>query len=198
MIDAISADVSRRTLLGGIAAGLTASGAGAVGGRPRRGGRIRVASISASTADTLDPAKGNTSTDFLRHYLLYSGLTQYDGQLQAQPGLAERMATRDNIVWHIRLRRGVHFHNGKALGADDVVYSLMRHRDPATGSKVQAVAEQFAGARRIGPYDLELRLTGPNPDLPVILAQPQFLIVENGRRDFSVANGTCHISMQNL
>ena len=53
-----------------------------------------------------------------------------------------------------------------------------------------AVAEQFAGARRTGPLDLELRLTGPNPDLPVILAQSHFLIVENGRRDFSVANGT--------
>lgn len=191
MADVISSDISRRMLLGGLAGGALASGAGAVvAERPRRGGRIRVASTNASTADTLDPAKGGLSTDYLRHYLLYSGLTQYDGQLRARPGLAERMETRDNIVWHIRLRRGVHFHNGKALTADDVVYSLMRHRDPATGSKVQAVAEQFAGARRTGPLDLELRLTGPNPDLPVILAQPQFLIVENGRRDFSIANGT--------
>jgi peptide/nickel transport system substrate-binding protein len=190
MTDIISADVSRRTLLGGLAVGLAASQAGAVADRPRIGGRIRVASIAVSTADTLDPAKGNLSTDFLRHYLLYSGLTQYDGQLRARPGLAERIETRDNIVWHIRLRRGVHFHNGKALTADDVVYSLMRHRDPATGSRVQALGEQFASARRIGPLDVELRLIGPNPDLPVILAQPQFLIIENGRRDFSTANGT--------
>lgn len=190
MVDVISTDLSRRMLLGGLAAGATLSGAGAVTGRPRIGGRIRVASIAASTADTLDPAKGNLSTDFMRLYLIYSGLTQYDGQLRALPGLAERIETRDNIVWHIRLRKGVHFHNGKPLTADDVVYSLMRHRDPATGSKVQAVAEQFAGARRTGPLELEFRLTGPNPDLPVILAQPHFLIVENGRRDFSVANGT--------
>ncbi|WP_337459376.1 ABC transporter substrate-binding protein [Novosphingobium sp. Rr 2-17] len=165
-------------------------------GQPRIGGRIRVASVAASTADTLDPAKGNLSTDYMRLYLLYSGLTQYDGQLRALPGLAERIETRDNIVWHFRLRKGVHFHNGKPLTADDVVYSLMRHRDPATGSKMQAVAEQFSSARKTGPLDVELRLTGPNSDLPVILAQPHFLIVENGRRDFSVANGTgpfiCH------
>ncbi len=190
MADMISADISRRTLLGGMAVGLAAGSAGAAVERPRIGGRIRVASIAASTADTLDPAKGVQSTDFVRHYLLYSGLTQYDGQLRARSGLAERMETRDNIVWHIRLRRGVHFHDGKALTADDVVYSLMRHRDPAIGSKVKAVADQFAAARRTGPLDVELRLTGPNPDLPVILAQPHFLIVENGRRDFSIANGT--------
>jgi peptide/nickel transport system substrate-binding protein len=190
MADVISADVSRRTLLGGLAAGLAAGTAGAAVERPRIGGRIRVASVAASTADTLDPAKGNLSTDYMRLYLIYSGLTQYDGQLRARPGLAERIVTKDNIVWHIRLRSGVHFHNGKPLTADDVVYSLMRHRDPATGSKMLAVGEQFAGARRTGPLELELRLTAPNPDLPVILAQPHFLIVENGRRDFSVANGT--------
>lgn len=190
MAEGIFTDVSRRMVLGGLTAGLAACGAGKIVERPRTGGRIRVASTNASTADTLDPAKGNTSTDYLRHYLLYSGLTQYDGQLRGQPGLAERMETRDNIVWHIRLRRGVHFHNGKPLSADDVAYSLMRHLDPATGSMVKTVAEQFAGARSTGPLELELRLTGPNPELPAILAQPQFLIVENGRRDFAVANGT--------
>mgnify|MGYP001611603761 CR=1 FL=1 len=190
MATVISTDLSRRTLLGGLAAGVAVGGASAATGRPKVGGRIRVASIAASTADTLDPAKGNLSTDYMRLYLIYSGLTQYDGQLRALPGLAERIETRDNIVWHIRLRKGVHFHNGKPLTADDVVYSLMRHRDPATGSKALAVAEQFARARKTGPLAVELRLTGPNPDLPVILAQPHFLIVENGRRDFSVANGT--------
>lgn len=190
MVNVISTDISRRILLGGMAAGLVTSGTEAVTGRPRVGGRIRVASVSASTADTLDPAKGNLSTDYLRHYLLYSGLTQFDGQLRALPGLAERIETRDNVVWHIRLRKGVHFHNGKALTADDVIYSLMRHRDPATGSKVQAVAEQFAAARKTGPLDLDLVLTGPNPDLPVILAQPNFLIVANGWRNSGVANGT--------
>ena len=57
---------------------------------PRRGGRIRVASLSSSTADTLDPAKGALSTDYVRHYMIYSGLTRYDSNLRAQPALAKR------------------------------------------------------------------------------------------------------------
>lgn len=190
MIETLSSDISRRTLLGGLAVGLATGSAEAIGRNPRIGGSIRVAGLTSSTADTLDPAKGNTALDYMRHYMLYSGLTQYDGQLRARPGLAESIATRDNVTWRIRLRRGVHFHNGKALSPDDVVYSLMRHRDPATGSKVKAVAEQLASARRTGADEVELRLTGPNPDLPVILAGSNFLIVENGRRDFKVANGT--------
>lgn len=190
MIDMMSADLSRRTLIGGMAMGLAGCAVGARVAPPRRGGRIRVASISASTADTLDPAKGNLSTDYIRHYLLYSGLTQFDGQLRARPGLAERIETRDNIVWRIVLRRGVTFHDGKSLTADDVVYSLLRHKDPATGSKAKAVAEQFASARRTGPLELEVRLIGPNADLPVILAGSHFLIVPNGRTDFRTANGT--------
>ncbi|MDP3550044.1 MAG: ABC transporter substrate-binding protein [Novosphingobium sp.] len=182
--------LSRRGLLGGMAAGAMLAPADQLIGKPRTGGRIRVAGIVASTADTLDPAKGGNSSDYMRIFLLYSGLTQCDGALRATPGLAETIETDDNIVWTIRLRRGVQFHNGKSLTADDVVYSLLRHKDPNVGSKVKAVAEQFAGARRVGPLEVELRLTGPNPDIPIILAQPQFAIVENGRRDFSVANGT--------
>ncbi|MCP3731457.1 ABC transporter substrate-binding protein [Sphingomonas sp. MG17] len=192
MVDVLSTDISRRALLGGLAAGLAVNGAGvgSATGQPRAGGRIRIASTNSSTADTLDPAKGSTATDYIRHYMLYSGLTQFDGQLRGRPGLADRMVTQDNIVWNIRLRRGVHFHNGKPLTVEDVIFSLLRHRDPAAGSKVKTVADQFASARRAGPLELQLRLTGPNPDLPAILAVSHFLIVENGRRDFSKANGT--------
>lgn len=192
MVDLFSTHVSRRTLLGGLAAGLAVNGAGigTAAGQPRVGGRIRVASTTASMADTLDPAKGGTATDYIRHYMLYSGLTQFDGRLRGRPGLAERIETQDNVVWNIRLRRGVHFHNGKPLTVDDVIFSLMRHRDPAIGSKVKTVAEQFASAKRTGPLDLQLRLTGPNPDLPSVLAMSHLLVVENGRHDFSKANGT--------
>ena len=58
-------------------------------GPPRRGGRIRVAGVSSSTADTFDPAKGALSTDYVRHNMLYSGLTQFDARLTPQLALAE-------------------------------------------------------------------------------------------------------------
>ena len=109
--------LARRDVLQGLlAAGMLAS-AGTVGsvqpnsqgntysGTPKRGGRIRVASVSSSTADTLDPAKGALSTDYARLYMVYSGLTQFDSTLTAQPALAEEIHDSGRILWTLKLRK---------------------------------------------------------------------------------------------
>jgi len=185
---------SRRDLLGtGLAmsaGGILLPGAASGAGRPRAGGRIRVASTSTSTADTLDPAKGALNTDYVRHFMLYSGLTELDRALNPRPALAEAMVSRDQKVWHVRLRKGVTFHNGKSLTAADVAFSLLRHKDPRVGSKMADIARQFAQIKVTGPLELQISLVGPNADLPTILAQSHFLIVADGQKDFHTANGT--------
>ncbi|WP_340265080.1 ABC transporter substrate-binding protein [Sphingobium mellinum] len=187
----LSPPFSRRALIGGIGAGLLLPhGALAAPAAPRVGGRIRVASLSSSTADTLDPAKGALSTDYVRHYMFYSGLTQLDRTLTPRPALAERMESRDQQTWHVQLRRGVAFHDGAILTSKDVVWSLLRHKDPAVGSKMATIAHQFAEVKATGPLDLTIRLIGPNADLPTILAQSHFLILRAGQTDFRKPNGT--------
>lgn len=179
--------LSRRGLIGGAGGALILPQTALA--QPRRGGRIRVASMSSSTADTLDPAKGALSTDYARHYMLYSGLTQFDGRLTPRLALAESIDTRDRILWRIRLRKGVQFHDGKTLTAADVVYSLMRHMNPLVGSKVKSVAEQIVEARAVGTDEVLVRLASPNADLPSILATSHFLIIKDGTRDFRTAVG---------
>jgi len=194
--------LARRDVLRGLlAAGMLAS-VGTVGGvqpnsqgnmysgTPKRGGRIRVASVSSSTADTLDPAKGALSTDYARLYMVYSGLTQFDSTLTAQPALAEEIHDSGRILWTFKLRKGLQFHDGKALSPADVVYSLLRHKNPAIASKVKTIAEQFQEVRATGPNELQIRLTGANADLPAILATSHFLIVQDGTTDFRTAVGT--------
>ena len=122
--------------------------------------------------------------------MIYSGLTEFDGDMVPQLALAESIETHDRIHWRIRLRKGVEFHDGKTLKADDVVYSLLRHKVPALGSKVKAVSDQIAKAKALGPLELEVRLTGANADLPSILAMSHFLIVQDGTSDFRTAVGT--------
>jgi peptide/nickel transport system substrate-binding protein len=157
---------------------------------PKQGGRIRVASLSSSTADTLDPAKGALSTDYARHYMIYSGLTQFDANLAPQLALAEDIQSSDRTLWTIKLRKGVVFHDGKPLTSADVVYSLLRHKNPATGSKMKPVAEQFGEVKANGAHEVQLRLTGPNADLPTILADSHFLIIKDGTTDFRGGIGT--------
>lgn len=157
---------------------------------PRRGGRLRAATSSSSTADTLDPAKGANGGDYTRHNMLYSGLTQLDASLTPQPALAEEIHNEKATVWTFKLRKDVKFHDGSPLTPADVVYSLNRHKDAATASKVKTVAEQFAEVSASGPNEVRMKLAAANADLPVILAASHFLVVKDGAKDFTSANGT--------
>lgn len=157
---------------------------------PQYGGRIRVACISSSTADTMDPAAGGLSTDYVRHYMVYNGLTQYDAAMRGQLSLAESMETDDQRVWQVTLRQDVQFHDGKTLTPADVVYSLMRHHDPSVGSRVKPIADQFRSVKVSGPRQVRIELADANADLPEILAASHFLIVQDGTTDFRNAPGT--------
>lgn len=190
---------SRRDMMRVLAAGgMLATGAGgllagaksAFADTPKKGGKIRVAYDSSSTADTLDPAKGSTGADYIRFFMFYSGLTQFDGSLTPQPALAESLTSSDAKVWTIKLRKGVTFHDGKTLAPADVAYSLLRHKNPATGSKLKSVADQFEEVKASGPNEVQITLTVSNADLPAILATPQLVIIKDGTSDFSTAVGT--------
>lgn len=172
------------------AAGLLTAAGSAAAQTPRKGGRIRAASLSSSTADTLDPAKGALSTDYTRAYMFYSGLTQLDASLTPQLALAEEIRHSKATVWNIKLRKDVRFHDGKPLTAADVVYSLARHKNPATASKVKSLADQFQEIKAIGANEVQITLAVANADLPVILAASHFLIIKDGTTEFTTANGT--------
>ena len=174
----------------GTAGKLFADDEAASPGKGKPGGRIRVAGSTSSTADTLDPAKGSSSTDYVRHYMFYNGLTRFDSHMVPQLELAERIETTDATLWVISLRKEVTFHNGKALTAADVVFSLLRHKDPITGSKVLPLASQFADVKAVGTHEVQIQLSGPNAELPSVLAVSHMLIVPEGTSDFSQGIGT--------
>jgi peptide/nickel transport system substrate-binding protein len=169
---------------------LTASGEALAQAKPKQGGKIRVATQSASAADTLDPAKGSLGTDYVRGFMFYNCLTELDEHLGAKMSLATSLDTKDATVWVVKLRNGVQFHDGKALAPADVVYSIMRHKDPATASKAKTLADQIKEVKATGPNEVTITLDGPNADLPVILATSHFQIIKDGTKDFKTAVGT--------
>ncbi|WP_319534362.1 ABC transporter substrate-binding protein [uncultured Vibrio sp.] len=162
------------------------------------GGKIRVASLSSSTSDTLDPAKGALSTDYTRHYMVYNGLTKFDEHLVPHMELAESIDNENATIWHIKLRQGVLFHDGKELTSEDVVYSLNRHKDPAIGSKVMGLAEQFKTIKAAGKYEVTIELQSPNAELPSILAVSHMLIVPAHVSDLSKGIGTGPFKVKNF
>jgi peptide/nickel transport system substrate-binding protein len=157
---------------------------------PRKGGRIKVAGATSAVSDTLDPAKLANGTDYARGFMFYNGLTSLDGSLTPQPALAEEFSTRDARTWVFKLRKGVTFHDGKPLTPADVVFSMMRHKNPATASKAKVLADQIEEVSATGPNEVTFRLAAPNADLPAILGTYHFHIVRDGTTDFNAGIGT--------
>jgi peptide/nickel transport system substrate-binding protein len=197
--NAIRRGATRRDLLKLMLAGGVAASAGgivlgrasqAVAATPVSGGAFKAAGWSSSTADTLDPAKASLSTDYVRCCSLYNRLTFLDKSGAPQMELAESIESKDAKTWTVKLRKGVTFHDGKALTADDVVFSLKRHLDPAVGSKVAKIAAQMTGFKAVDKSTVEITLADPNADLPTILSLHHFMIVADGTKDFSKGNGT--------
>ena len=190
---------SRRELLKmlmGSGVALAAGGAlltratGAVAATPTTGGTLKAAGWSSSTADTLDPAKATLSTDYVRCCAYYNRLTFLGGDGTVQMELADSIESSDAKTWEIKLKSGVQFHDGKTLTADDVVYSMNRHLDPAVGSKANSLAKQMTEISKTDDLTVKIVLVEPNADLPTILSLHHFMIVADGTTDFSTANGT--------
>lgn len=197
--EALQRGASRRDVLAmllaggmqaGLAGGMAALATGAHAQTPRKGGRITVASTTSGVNDTLDPARQSNQTDYARCFMFYNGLTTLDGSLTPRPALAEEFATQDAKTWVFKLRKGVTFHDGKPLAPGDVVFSLMRHKDPATASRAKVLADQIESVTATGPNEVTIRLASPNADLPAILGTFHFHIVKEGTTDFSAGIGT--------
>ncbi|SFD55605.1 ABC transporter substrate-binding protein [Roseivivax sediminis] len=196
---AIRRGASRRELLKMLMGSGVALGAGsslllragqAVAQTPKTGGDLRAAGWSASTADTLDPAKASLSTDYTRCCAFYNRLTFLDEAGEVQMELADTVESSDAKTWQITLKPDVTFHDGKTLTSADVVYSLRRHLDESVGSQVNSIAKQMTEITAVDDRTVKIVLTEANADLPTILSLHHFMIVADGTTDFSTANGT--------
>jgi len=125
-----------------VLAGLVTAIAGAVGAQParaapaeapREGGVYR--RPLGNDPATLDPARIRDTYSLAVTQQIFDGLVQFDQTLTITPGLAQFWkASRDGLTWTFMLRKGVRFHHGREVTADDVVYSLTRLVDARTRS----------------------------------------------------------------
>jgi peptide/nickel transport system substrate-binding protein len=147
-----SHSIDRRGFLGGALAGGLGLAAGSLlpgaarADQPKRGGNLRVALLGGGASDTID-AHGSVSVpDTARALSLYEGLTRLDADGKVVNALAEAMEPNaDATEWTIRLRKGVKFHDGKPLRAEDVAFTFKRIADPKA---------PFSGASALQPLDM--------------------------------------------
>ena len=145
-----SAPIGRRRFLktGGAALTVAAAGLpGRGGAQAKSGGALTFA--STALPPSIEPHMQGLDIWQRRKPLLYENLVWIDHALEAKPELAERWEQKSPTEYVFHLRRGVRFHNGKEMDAEDVKYSYERIRDP----KVSPGANDLAFVSRIDAVD---------------------------------------------
>lgn len=152
---------------------------------PVTGGVLRIGVQGDPTA--LDPHLSVLAAAGIVIELAYDGLLEVDENLIPQGALAESWTVSDDfLTYTFTLRMNATFHNGRALVAEDVVYSINRVMDPEIGSPSASYASGIASIE--APDDATVVITLSQPDASFLTklcwwgmsVVPQEAVEENG------------------
>jgi peptide/nickel transport system substrate-binding protein len=201
--DGLWLPLSRRNLVmgaGGVvmASSLAACGGGsapspagatdtAAAGSPKKGGDFKLGVTGGGAKDMMDGQNIVTKPDQARLVSSFETLLEFDDQYQLQTtGLAESVEADNPTQYTIKLRDGITFQNGKALTADDVIYSLQRigsQKNGLTGFAATATMD-IKHVKKMDNLTVRLPLLSPDSTIPQTLASYTFGIVPTGYQAF--------------
>ena len=197
---ALKSGATRREVMGWLmASGATIGMAGSIvngasdvlAATPKKGGNMRFAWDLHGPSDTLDPILFTSSLDYGRGRIHYNNLCRFNEDLTVGPELAtEWEANSTATEWTFKIRKGVEFHDGSKLTADDVVFSMMRHIGEESPSKAKVLVGSVKEWVKDDDYTVRAVLDAPNAELPIILGTFHFKILKNGTTDFQNPTGT--------
>jgi len=127
----------------------------------------------------LDPTAGAAAAiDEVVYANVFEGLTRFARDGSIVPGLArEWEVSEDGAVYTFHLHEGVTFHDGTAMTAEDVVFTLDRAR---AEDSTNAQKQLFAGIERVeavDPATVRVELSGPDGAFPFKMAWGDAVIV---------------------
>ncbi len=167
----------------------------AIASTPKRGGRLRTGITGGATTDVLDP--GQILDAYMINVLMgqvRNNLTSVgaDGQLYGE--LAESWdATPDAKTWHLNIRKGVEFHDGKTLDSTDIVDSLNHHLGADNPSAANGLLAGVVSVTADGKNRVVVELSGGDADFPFILSDYHLNMCPSngdGTIDWQSGNGT--------
>lgn len=156
---------------------------------------------------SFDPATTHGSGD----KRVFSGLVAFDPKLNLTPDLAERWdVSPDGTVYTFHLRQNAKFHDGRAVTAQDVVYSWERAASPEVASDTvltylgdivgirdmtEGKADFISGLKVLDDHTLQVTIDAPKPYFLLKLTYATAFIldranVESGEEWFRTPNGT--------
>jgi len=143
--------------------------------------------------------------------LIFSGLVSFDPKLNLMPELAEKWdVSASGTVYTFHLRQNAKFHNGRAVTAQDVIYSWERAASPALESDtvltylgdiigvhemVSGQADHIEGLTALDDHTLQITIDAAKPYFLYKLTYPTAFVldrenVESGAEWYRQPNGT--------
>ena len=177
--------------------GLTAASASTMIGRAfaqeavKKGGTLKIGMRGGSTTDTLNPTTYSNAVPLLIGYAIMNGLIEIDEKGVPRPELFESWEIgAGGTEWVFNVRKGVSFHNGKAMTADDILYSLSLHTGKDSKSAIAGSLSHVKEVTKLDTHQVKITLSAPDVDLHYALSDYHILVVPEGFSDWANPVGT--------
>ncbi|MFO1349540.1 MAG: ABC transporter substrate-binding protein [Gammaproteobacteria bacterium] len=142
----------------------------------KRGGTL-IAAFSADPAG-FDPVRGPSGMSHVVIEQVYSTLMALDPDAKPYPELAESYEmSGDGLEYTFKLRKGVKFHNGDELTAEDVKFSFDRLRAKDSGYSYGAQVESIQEVQAVDPLTVKFKLSKRTGPFLIYMAFPGSSIV---------------------
>jgi peptide/nickel transport system substrate-binding protein len=129
---------------------------------PKPGGTLTFALDKDMTL--MNPMLATSSVDKWVRQLMFESLLEVDQAGNIQPFLAESWQTSgDGKTYTFHLRRGVQFHNGQEMTADDVQFSMDYTLNPRNGASGRGRLRLVQRTEIVDPYTLVVHLSSATP-----------------------------------
>lgn len=138
----------------------------------------------------LDPTAGAAAAiDEVVYSNVFEGLTRFGPDGAVNPGLAESWdISEDGTVYTFTLRSGVTFHDGAAMTAEDVVFTLDRARAEGSTNAQPALFANIVSVEATNDTTVVVTLDGPDGAFLFDMAWGDAVIVDPASADTNATN----------
>ena len=184
---AIGATTALVTSIGGATALLPSIANAAT---PKKGGHLRVGLAQGNTTDSLDPALMSAEFPGLTGSTAMNRLVEVDHTGDIKPELAESWEPGDSpSTWIFNLRKGVTWHDGKSLDANDVIGTLNYHGGENSKSQIKTIAKVVKDMKADTKNRVIFNLHEPSAQFPFLMAAFQIRSIKDDMI-YDFKNGT--------
>ena len=138
--------------------------------QPKRGGTVTLG--ITRDASVMNPLVDTSSTQKRIRDLMFETLLGVDLKGNLQPALAESWdISKDGKLYTFRLRRGVKFHNGQEMTAEDAKFAIDYSMNPKNGARGFAELEVVDRVEARDRYTLNIYMKRSAPGFTYALAK---------------------------